>query len=50
MLSLSIVLLDEDSEPLLGTSLTARLRRMKAVDPHPERVKPLSDVVSEQVV
>ena len=50
MRSLSIILLDEDSEPLLGAGLTAHPRRMKAVDPHSERMKPLFDVVSERIV
>jgi len=36
MRSLSIIILDEDSEPRLGAGLTAYPRGMKAVDPHPE--------------
>jgi len=34
------VVLDEDSEPLLGIDLTAHPGGTKAVDPHPEGVKP----------
>src|SRR6056297_2150842 len=50
MRSLSIVILDEDSEPLLSAGLTAHPGGVKAVDPHSEGVKPLFDVVSERVV
>src|SRR6056297_2977417 len=50
MRSLSIVILDEDSEPLLSAGLAAHPGGVKAVDPHSEGVKPLFDVVSERVV
>jgi len=40
MRSLSIVVVEEDSEPLLGAGLTAHPRGMKAVNPHFKGLKP----------
>lgn len=50
MRSLSIIVVEEDSDPLLSAGLTAHPRGMKAVDPHPESLKPLFNVVSEGLV
>lgn len=50
MRSLSIVVVEEDSEPLLRAGLTAHPRGRKAVDPHSEGLKPRFNVVSERIV
>lgn len=50
MRSLNVVVVHEQHKPILDGSLTVYSRVMETVDPHFERVRPLFDQVSVDIV